>query len=365
MRIPASPVRFDPSVERPEEDEAETGAELIATMRKILETTYKDYSHAVRSVHAKSHGLLQAELEIPAGLPPVLSQGLFAQPGRYPVVMRFSTNPGDILDDRVSVPRGLAIKVSGVRGERLPGAAGSSQDFVMVNGPAFLAKSGKAFLKNLKLLAGTTDKAEGAKIALSAALRGLEKVVEAVGGESSTLKALGGHPMTHILGESFYSQAPIRFGDYIAKVSVAPVSSELLALTDAPLDLKGHPNGIREAVIEYFRTHSGVWDLRVQLCTDLESMPVEDSTKVWSEEESPYLTVGRITAGPQISWNEPRRQAVDDAMAFSPWHGLVAHRPLGSIMRLRKATYESSAQFRSTHNRCPVHEPELGEQLPN
>ena len=38
-------------------------------------------------------------------------------------------------------------------------------------------------------------------------------------------KALGGHPETNILGETFYSQAPIRYGDYLAKVAVAPVFS--------------------------------------------------------------------------------------------------------------------------------------------
>lgn len=36
--------------------------------------------------------------------------------------MRFSTNPGDMLDDKVSTPRGLAIKLIGVEGARLPGS---------------------------------------------------------------------------------------------------------------------------------------------------------------------------------------------------------------------------------------------------
>src|SRR5258708_6928935 len=40
--------------------------------------------------------------------------------------MRFSTIPGDILDDSVSTPRGLAIKVIGVEGERLEGSEARS-----------------------------------------------------------------------------------------------------------------------------------------------------------------------------------------------------------------------------------------------
>jgi hypothetical protein len=358
-RMSASPVRYSPSVETAEPDEADTGRQLVETLLKISEITYKDSGHAIRSVHAKAHGLLNAELVIADGLPPTLAQGLFAKPGRYPVLMRFSTIPGDILDDSISVPRGLAVKIVGVEGDRLPGSErDTTQDFLMVNGPAFAASSAKGFLKNLKLLAGTTDKAEGLKKVLSATLRGVETLIEAVGGESGTLKALGGHPETHILGETFYSQAPLRYGDYIAKMSLAPVSPQLTALTDAHLDVAGVPNALREAVKEFFQAQSGVWELRAQLCTDLESMPVEDSSRPWPEDQSPYITVGTITAQPQDAWSVANVKAIDDGMSFSPWHGIAAHQPLGSIMRVRRDAYKSSAGFRGARNGCPMHEPQ-------
>ncbi len=365
MTPPAMPLRYHPSVETLEDGEGETSRELVATMRKIAETTYKDMGHAIRSVHAKSHGLLHALLEVPGGLPPVLAQGLFAGPGRYQAVMRFSTTPGDILDDSVSTPRGVAIKVIGVPGERLPeDREGTSQDVLMVDGPAFLAPSGKAFLRSVKLLAATTDKAEGLKKVLSAALRGVENLLEAVGTQSGTIKALGGQPETHILGDTFFTQAPIRYGDYIAKLSLVPVSPELKALTKASLNVNGKPNGLRDAVNEFFRDTRGEWELRVQLCTDLETMPVEDSSKVWPEDRSPFITVARLTAEPQAAWTDAKAEAVDDGMAFSPWHALAAHRPLGSIMRLRRPSYEMSAEFRSQRNRCPVREPRSLESLP-
>lgn len=176
------PLRYDPAVETPEKDEAETTQGLIEQMRKIAEITYADGGHAMRGVHAKSHGILRGELVIPQDLPPVLAQGLFAQAGRHPVMLRLSTSPGDILDDSVSTPRGLAIKVFDVTGDRLPGAEGAAtQDFVLVNGKAFATPKAKPFLANVKLLAGTTDKADGLKKVLSAALRGAETLVEAFG----------------------------------------------------------------------------------------------------------------------------------------------------------------------------------------
>ena len=140
LTVPESPVPYQSSYEAPEKDEAQTQSELVETMTRIQEKTYADGGHALRSVHAKSHGLLQGELRVLENLPPELAQGLFARPAVYPLVMRFSTNPGDILDDSVSTPRGLALKIIGVEGERLPGAEGQdTQDFVMQNAPAFSA----------------------------------------------------------------------------------------------------------------------------------------------------------------------------------------------------------------------------------
>src|SRR4051812_47499149 len=116
------PVIYHPNYEIAEEDEIETEEGLIHTLRGISETTFKDSGHATRSVHAKSHGLLRAQLIVPEGLPEILAQGIFSKPGNWPTVMRISTIPGDILDDNVSTPRGMAIKIIGVEGERLHGS---------------------------------------------------------------------------------------------------------------------------------------------------------------------------------------------------------------------------------------------------
>src|SRR5450631_1332054 len=365
IRSLAEPVAYEPGFEVREEDEIATGTGLLETLRKISETTFKDAGHATRSVHAKSHGLLRAELRVLDGLPPALAQGIFAKAGRWPVVMRLSTIPGDILDDSVSTPRGLAIKVIGVQGARLEGSEDAvTQDFVLINGPTFLTPGAKKFLSSLRLLASTTDKAPRLKKALSAVLRGTEKLIEAFGAKSGSVMALGGHPETHILGETFYSQVPMLYGRYMAKVSVAPVSAELTKLVDAPLNVNAKPNGLRDAVVAFFAANRGEWEIRVKLCKDLEKMPIEDASVTWPEELSPYVAVGRITADPQVAWNEARSSAVDDGMAFSPWHGVAAHRPIGSIMRVRKAAYEMSAKFRAEHNGRQIAEPRNLDNFP-
>ena len=358
MASPHEPVLYDASCEHVEPDEAETAEGLLKTLLEISDTTFQDTGRGLRSVHAKSHGLLHGTLTVMGSSGP-LAQGLFANAGKmFPVRIRLSTTPGDLLDDRVSTPRGFALKVIGVPGERLPGSEGEeTQDFVLVNGPTFLAPTAKKFLGSLKLLAATTDKVPRLKRAFSTLLQGTERALEAVGGESGTLKSLGGHPETHILGETFFSAVPFLYGRHMAKWQVVPVSPTLLSLKDHLVDLTDKPDGLRGAVMDYFAVLGAEWDLRVQLCTDLSTMPIEDATVRWPEEESPFVTVARITVPPQLAWSDELSAEMDDGLSFSPWHGLAAHRPLGSINRVRKLAYAGSANARSPRGRCPIAEP--------
>jgi catalase len=357
--MPAQPpVPFSPALESIEPDEQATISELNETFDVILEKTAKDYGHAVRAVHAKAHGILEASFVVRDGLPPELAQGLFATPGTYKAYMRLSTNAGDILPDAIALPRGLAMKVIGVKGERLPDAAGETQDFIMINGPVFQAKTAAKFLGSLKMLAKTTDRMEGTKTVMSRVLQTVNEGLTAVGMPSSTLQSLGGAPNVDPLGETYYSVTPFRYGDYVAKFSVKPVSSSLTSVTGKEIDASVREDAIRETVQAETQNLTGQWDFRVQLCRDAKAQPIEDSTVEWKEEDAPFITVATVSVGPQDSWADEKVRAVDEAMRFSIWTGLAAHRPLGNINRARKAPYEHSSGFRAAFNRCPIHEPQ-------
>lgn len=358
------PVIFSPAAEQVAADEGETIAGLEEQLRHILDTTSQDYGHAVRAVHAKGHGIASGRLTVHDGLPAELAQGLFARPGTYEAILRFSTNAGDILDDAIRLPRGLALKVLGLEGERLPGSEGrASQDFLLVNSPTFAAPNAKMFLANLKLLAKTTDKAEGAKIALSAVLRAFEAGIEAVGGQSAMLSTLGGAKPVHPLGATYFSQTAFRYGDHIAKFQIVPVSG-IKDFGDETINAADRPDAIREAVNELLIEQGGTWELRVQLCTDLAKMPVEDPTVEWDEDESPYRTVATIEVAPQVAWTPGVSEKLEDELFFSPWQGLAAHQPLGAINRARNEPYVMSRDFRAKFNGCPFSEPRQLADLP-
>lgn len=355
--MPIQPLRYTADMEKPEPDEAATRADLARTMVSINEKTWADGQQEQRSVHAKNHGIMTGRLTIGDALEPEYRQGVFAKPATYDVVLRLSTTPGDLLDDKVSTPRGLVIKIKGVAGERLPGSeAMDVQDFLFVNAPAFQAPTAKQFLSSLKPLAATTDKVPGLKKALSATLRGVEHVIEAVGGKSALVINSGGHPLTHPLGETFYTTVPFLYGPYMAKLSLAPASPALKALYGQKVDLDGKPDGLHEAVVKYFAAQAAEWDIRVQLRTNPDTMPLEDASVEWPEDESPYVTVGRIRVEPQGLMTEDQAKAAQTELAFAPWHGIAAHRPLGSINRCRTQAYDASAKFRHDHaGACPFH----------
>lgn len=181
-------IRYTDSVEEIQPNEQESFAEIGFLMRDIVTKIGARQRHVVRSVHAKSHGLLKAKMTVKSDLPEELRQGLFAEPGAtYDAIMRFSTNPGDILSDHISSPRGLAIKFVGVSGEKTPNYQnGTSQDIVMQNAKAFEAKDAAAFLKNLKMLDKHADDSEFSKQIVSSTARVVETALEAVGTESAT-----------------------------------------------------------------------------------------------------------------------------------------------------------------------------------
>lgn len=358
-------VRFSPSVEQPLADEERTIAGLTAVLGSIVATTSDDYGRAVRGLHAKGQGIIAGRLTIHDGLPPELAQAFFSRSHSYDALLRLSTAPGDILEDAVSAPRGAALKLFGVPGERLRGSeSDTTQDFLFVNAPSFGASTPVAFLHDLERLAATTDRAQGLKKAWSAVMRLLEGTIEAVGGHSNRIRGFGGAPQSHPLGETYYSQTAFRYGDQIAKFALVPVSPGMTERTGDTVHTFDRPNALRAVVREVMIEQGGVWELRVQLCRDLRAMPVEDATVVWNEQLSPFQTVATFEALPQFSWLDGPSDRFDQRLAFSPWHGVAALQPLGAINRARKATYAFSADFRGTFNRCPMHEPSSRADLP-
>ena len=365
MITPGRYVRYSDDLEQPLPDEDDLIRQVADAMRRASQQVAAKHRHGLRDVHAKSHGVLAGELRIQPGLPAHLAQGLFAVPLAYPVIVRFSTAPGDLRSDQVPAQRGMAIKVLGVTGPRAIDDGLSTQDFLLVNYPTLPFGTIREYVKLHKLIEQqprhSDRQLQVRGLCARAAARTLTRLGRPLPPAIETL-AVANH---HILAETFHSMAAIRYGDYIAKVSAAPRSEGLRALTGQPVSRRGGESALRDLVTSFFASNYADYELRAQLCSDTGRMPVEDASVPWPEELSPHQPVALLHLPAQDPYSDARRRYADDVLSFTPWHALQAHRPLGSIMRSRRIAYSRSTDLRHRVNGIDHHEPAGIDELPS
>jgi hypothetical protein len=348
-------VRYSDSIEQMQPDEAELTELIVAAMTRSNRKVFEKHRHAVRDAHAKSHGILKGELEVYPDLPQHLRQGIFATPTRYPVIVRLSTAHADLESDRIPSLFGMAIKVLGVIGNKvLPEDESRNQDLLLNNIPIIPFGHVAAYWKvhqGLEKLAENPPTVQPSS-------------TESQGDAVDNLEPEGppSLPYNHILGETFHSMAALRFGAYVAKLSAAPLSPSVRSLTGTPVPETD--SALRDLVVDFFRNNSAEYELRAQLLTDLQQMPVEDASVVWPESLSPHQPIGKLTFPAQDPYSPARRVYGDDVLSFNPWHCIEEHRPLGSIMRIRIKAYEMSSSFRHHMNAQPRVEPKDISELP-
>ena len=366
MTASQTPIRYHQDVEQLQPNEQETLEELSVIFRQIQQHVLAKSGTAKHGTHAKATALLKGTLLIAENLPPELAQGLFARPARYDTLVRFSQGPSENLSDKASGQRGMSIKVLGVDGRHIAGSRETTtQDWVLsTHDPSFTDGTVQAFLRNFRYVgAKTSFVPEEAIIAASGAARVVEAALETVGLGSAHLRFFG-QPPNHPASGSYFSQAPIRHGDYIAQISVVP-AKETLAAVGEPRLAGSDDDRFQKAMIAYFNEHDATFDVRAQLCTDLTTMPIEDASVAWPEEQSAHHVVARLLLPKQDAYNEERRVYFDERLAFNPIHALEEHRPLGSIMRARMKIYVQTQNFRQHMNGIPPAEPRSHDDVPD
>ena len=99
--------------------------------------------------------------------------------------------------------------------------------------------------------------------------------------------------------------------------------------------------------------------VEAQLFVDERRTPIEDGAVEWTEAVAPFVEVARLeipAQDPDGARGVILRQTCE-AMSFDPWHALIEHRPLGSIMRARNAAYRVSTIARNAMSELEVKPP--------
>lgn len=318
-------------------------AEIIESVRKLV-NIYRTPEYQ-RDAHAKAHGCVRARFEV-YDTESVYNHGIFKVPGNYEAWVRFSNGSVPTIPDNKPDARGMAIKVMDVPGTQLLPSllAGKTQDFVMVNSPAFFVRSIENY-RDLERAAAANRPFSYflGKYYLNPFKWNLRQLYL---GLSSRKKA----PPTP-LSTQYWSMSPYNLGPHQIKYSAK--SCEVYEAQG--LD-RNDPNLLREGMKSVLRSRDACFQFMVQLRDPDERMPIQDTTVVWSEEKSPFVPVARVHI-PRQEFDSPQQNELCEDLSFNPWHAVKGMEPIGYLNELRRDLYLHTAAFRRVRNAVNMKEP--------
>ena len=264
--------------------------------------TTEGAGRAVPGAHPKAFGVVRAEVEI-LGSPRSLCAGhlcrapsapradSFLQRGQPPGPRRAARSRIWALRSRSSISRGRSWS------KKSPAA--TTFDLVLKNNAFFIANTAKHYLF-IQEIANDVRQVpwhgkKGFHELLTDFVTGkgtLEQEDWAWDELFTYVKAATQTPVRNPLLTT-YSTMGVRHGDYVAKTASRRRRTVRSPRSSCPRPQQWtgcfRPDFGRRVAGPRFE-----FDLQVQLCTDLDAMPVNDLTTEWPETLSPYVTVGRV-----------------------------------------------------------------------
>ena len=336
-------IPFASGVEHIPENEAEDIQAVADQINAIQKAQWNCHRHAYTGTHARTQGIVKGKLVVPDDLPQHLKQSMFAHGAEYPVVCRYSSEPGDPgldvrennkakrksvnnFQDRVPQPRGFAIKVFDVKGEMFDiGEDIPTHDIEFNSTPALDLADAK-----------TTKEIIDLRIKYGGNQPELYKHLEARN-DTDLQKFRDTVRNTHLESIRQYSQTAYRFGDYVAKYSLLPSTETQKKLYEETVKPDSDQSDILSQWLSNFHeAHDAEYLLQFQLLENIEDQPVEYVGKVWDPEKYPWQTVARLQIPKQDSFNYELKSFWEDHMRVDPWFGLKSLQPLGGSNRLRR-----------------------------
>ena len=364
---PAQFVRYAPEVDALNARFNEHLETVIAGVEQYVANSVaaEGVGRAVRFAHAKGYGLVSAQVEILDGLPPAYAQGIYATPGRHDALIRFSNGVAHLgADAMLSNAFGLALKMFDIAGPTLLDDEPDTGtfDYNTINMPVFFCNTVAHYLFIQQLFTDAPSYfargRAGAHQLLTEYLTGKGTLAEKdwAWDELLAFLAIARLPPQNVLLSTYWTMGAVRHGDFIAKVRFAPVRAFADAVERRMADLASDADAYRTALVAELKPRPYEFDLQVQLCTNLEQMPVQDVTVEWLEALSPFVTVAKVRLPAQDISGADNLERMD-ALSFSPWRVTAEHAPLGEIQRVRKEVYRRSSIARHRLNRQERREP--------
>jgi catalase len=322
-------------------NEAAFTASIVASAIESVNYTDPPDGHPPyrRDVHSKSHGCVRAIVEVDPALQPAYRQGVFTTPGRkYQSWIRFSNGNTFPQPDSEGDARGMALKLMGVEGTKLleSDPEADTQDFIMINSPVFFIRNVEEYAKFTRILA------DGSRLGYFFNQYSWNPLTWRLRDMYLALRTLKKPPHS-LLHEQYFSLTAYKFGtDANVKFRARGCTSGAPARVSRDDE---HPDFLRDEMKASLASGEGCFELAVQPQVQGKYMPIEDPSVNWSERDSAFVKVATITIEKQ-AFDTAAQNDFCEALTFSPWHSLPAHRPLGGLNRIRKAVYQEDARYR-------------------
>jgi len=341
--------------ERAEPDEADTARRMADAITGYIDRRYTEGRRpAMRDAHAKAHGCVRAAFDVETGLPDALRHGVFVPGKRYLAWIRFSNGAPEINPDKTKDARGMAIKLTGVEGEKLlpEEKDAKTQDFIMINHPFFFVDSPRQYLA---MLSGFHEKIISEK---SNVLNRLAAVSHLGLHQARLALQISGTRIANPLYAQYWSMTPYRLGTGLdrkaVKFFVKPCTN---ARPEAP-GFFSRPDAdyLQTAMARTLSSGDACFNFYLQTFKDFESTPIEQSTVEWKEADAPPVLVARITI-PAQKFDASAQMTFCENLSYTPWHALPEHKPLGSVNRARRVVYVAVSTLRHGLNGAARAEP--------
>ncbi len=290
-----------------------------------------------RDAHPKAHGCPVAEFRVARDIPLDLQSGVFVPGAVYESTVRFSNGSADAEQaDEKGDTRGMAIKLRGVQGSKLTDvqAQADAQDFLLISHPVFFVND-------------AADYAEFFAISASGDWRRWLKLPFVLGlrGSYNAFQMLRSH-IDNPLAARYWSVVPYQLGEGEArqavKYSVKPCQGSTF---DNETD-SDDPNFLRAAMAAALASSSSCMAFMVQRKPGPD-YSIENVVERWPENSAPFETVAELHFSAQ-TFDSAEQLMRCEEMVFNPWHGLLAHKPLGAVNRIRKVVYDRIRRVRES-----------------
>ena len=312
---------------------------------------------AMRDQHAKPHACVCARFIVRDDVPSQFEVGVFRPGAVYDAVVRFSNAMGSRRSDRKSDGRGMAVKLQ-LEGTdlknifpNLSGGRAPEQDFLMTNFPVFFGKDVADYTAFMTVLALPTD---GVITKLRSQMEFIFFFVPWRLPQLWIFLAQAFRKIDSPLRETYHSMTPYQLGDdkvvrYMARPLKTPAR-----LVPANID-QSSDNFLHDAMAAELdpSTHPAGEKALFEFCVRWRGTPtpndVEDASRTWEAADDETVSLGRIEI-PLQSFDQAHEVCRCENLSFNPWNALPAHRPLGSLNRMRLAVYVASQQVRHRLN---------------